>query len=224
MNSPRAGLPPGSTAVAFDREAFLSERREAVLFARIILAGTAARPAQFGCFGLHEWAMVYRQEKFELRHEYLSCGSAARARTRWLRITGSAAPISTRSGSTHLTLCPLNELSPSRENQRTMEQPGCLHANMDLYKWAYKLSPALPSELVMDCFELSWRVRAMDMQASPYDLTGWGYPAIPIETPAGKAAYVEQQRAFSAEAQALRGRMMSALAPLFEGLGPEAER
>ena len=95
---------------------------------------------------------------------------------------------------------------------------------MDLYKWAYKLTPALPSELVMDCFELSWRVRVMDMQASPYDLTGWGYPAIPIETPAGKAAYVEQQRAFSAEAQALRGRMMSALAPLFEGLGPEAER
>ena len=87
--------------------AFLSERREAVQFARIILAGTAARPAQFGCFGLHEWAMVYRQEKFELRHEYLSCGWAARARTRWLRITGSAAPISTRSGSTHLTLCPL---------------------------------------------------------------------------------------------------------------------
>ena len=192
----RAGLPPGSTAVAFDREAFLSERREAVLFARIILAGTAARPAQFGCFGLHEWAMVYRQEKFELRHEYLT-----------LRLGGAGTDKvveDNRIRCSHFDAfrfytpdaVPLNELSPSRENQRTMEQPGCLHANMDLYKWAYKLTPALPSELVMDCFELSWRVRVMDMQASPYDLTGWGYPAIPIETPAGKAAYVEQQRAF----------------------------
>ena len=46
---------------------------------------------------------------------------------------------------------------------------------MDVYKWAYKLTPALPGELVMDCFELSWRIREMDMQASPYDLAAWGY-------------------------------------------------
>jgi len=78
---------------------------------------------------------------------------------------------------------------------------------MDLYKWAYKLLPALPSELVMDCFELSWRIRAMDMQASPYDLAEWGYPAIPIETPQGKAEYVEYQRSFAAEAAALREKL-----------------
>ncbi|MFE4835045.1 3-methyladenine DNA glycosylase [Arthrobacter sp. NPDC056691] len=219
-----AGLPAGSTAVAFDREAFLAERRDALVFARIILAGTAARPAQFGCFGLHEWAMVYRQEKFELRHEYLK-----------LRLGGTGTDKvveDNRIRCSHFDAfrfytpdaVPLNELSPSRENQRTMEQPGCLHANMDLYKWAYKLSPALPSELVMDCFELSWRVRAMDMQASPYDLTDWGYPAIPIETPDGKAAYVEQQRAFSAEAQELRSRLLAALTPLFDSLGTETER
>ena len=37
---------------------------------------------------------------------------------------------------------PLNLLAPTRETQHELEQPGCLHANMDLYKWAYKLSPA----------------------------------------------------------------------------------
>src|SRR5450830_341075 len=67
-----AGLAPETAAVTVDVERFLSERREALQFAGIILAGTAARPAQFGCFGLHEWAMVYRQDKFELRHEYLT--------------------------------------------------------------------------------------------------------------------------------------------------------
>ena len=95
-----------------------------------------------------------------------------------------------------------------------MEQPGCLHANMDLYKWAYKLSPALPSELVMDCFELSWRVRAMDMRASPYDLAEWGYPPIRIETASGKADYVAHQRAFAAEAAVLRERLGVAVAAL----------
>ncbi|MEK0153712.1 3-methyladenine DNA glycosylase [Arthrobacter oryzae] len=211
-----AGLPPGTTAAAVDRNAFLAERTEALQFAGIILRGTALRPAQFGCFGLHEWAMVYRQDKFELRHEYLQLRLGAAGTDQVVE--------DNRIRCSHFDAfrfytpdaLPLNELTPSRDNQRSMEQPGCLHANMDLYKWAYKLAPALPSDLVMDCFELSWRVRAMDMQASPYDLEEWGYPPIPIETAAGKATYVEYQRAFSAEAQVLRGRLLEALTPLVD--------
>lgn len=213
-----AGLPARTAAVTFDRIPFLAERKEALQFAEVILHGTALRPAQFGCFGLHEWAMVYHQDKFELRHEYLQLRLGAAGTDRVVE--------DNRIRCSHFDAfrfytpdaIPLNELTPSRDNQRSMEQPGCLHANMDLYKWAYKLAPALPSELVMDCFELSWRVRAMDMQASPYDLAEWGYPAIPIETAAGKAQYVEHQRAFSAEAQALRGRLLDALAPLLDEL------
>jgi hypothetical protein len=211
-----AGLPADSPAVTVDVDAFLRDRREALQFAGIILAGTAARPAQFGCFGLHEWAMVYRQDKFDLRHEYLT-----------LRLgSGRTDEVveENRIRCSHFDAfrfytpdaVPLNSLVPSRENQRTMEQPGCLHANMDLYKWAYKLSPLLPSELVMDCFELSWRIRAMDMQASPYDLAGWGYPAIPIETPEGKADYVDHQRTFAAESQQLRRRLLQELTPLLD--------
>lgn len=209
-----AGLPTGTAAVTVDVGAFLRERREALEFAGIILAGTAARPAQFGCFGLHEWAMVYRQEKFELRHEYLLLRLGPDRTDQVVE--------ENRIRCSHFDAfrfytpdaVPLNSLEPSRENQRTMEQPGCLHANMDLYKWAYKLAPVLPGELVMDCFELSWRIRAMDMQASPYDLSGWGYPAIKIETPDGKAEYVQYQRAFAAESQELRQRLLRELARL----------
>ena len=208
------GLAAGSAAVTFDRPAFLADRKDAVAFAGIILRGTAARPAQFGCFGLHEWAMVYRQDKFDLRHEYLQLRLGAAGTDKVVE--------DNRIRCTHFDAfrfytpdaIPLNELAPSRETQRQLEQPGCLHANMDLYKWAYKLLPALPSELVMDCFELSWRIRTMDMQASPYDLAEWGYPAIPIETPHGKAAYVEHQRAFAAEAGILRERLAMELEAL----------
>ncbi len=208
------GLPAGTTAVTFDRGRFLADRHEAVTFASTILRGTAARPAQFGCFGLHEWAMVYRQDKFDLRHEYLQLRLGPDGTDKVVE--------DNRIRCSHFDAfrfytpdaIGLNELKPSRENQRHMEQPGCLHANMDLYKWAYKLLPALSSELVMDCFELSWRIRAMDMRASPYDLAEWGYPPIPIETAEGKAAYVEHQRAFAAEAAALRDRLADAMAPL----------
>lgn len=208
------GLAAGSTALTFDRPAFLADRKEAVDFAEIILRGTAARPAQFGCFGLHEWAMVYRQDKFDLRHEYLQLRLGAAGTNRVVE--------DNRIRCTHFDAfrfytpdaIPLNEHSPSRDTQRHLEQPGCLHANMDLYKWAYKLLPALSSEVVMDCFELSWRIRAMDMQASPYDLAEWGYPAIPIETPQGKAAYVEHQRAFATEAGILRERLAAELEAL----------
>jgi hypothetical protein len=79
----------------------------------------------------------------------------------------------------------------------------------------------------MDCFELSWRIRAMDMQASPYDLEKWGYPAILIETAEGKAEYVEHQRAFSAQSQELRRRLLRELTPLLQsagsGTGPATE-
>ena len=33
---------------------------ELAALVRAMLQRTAARPGQFGCFGLHEWAMVYR--------------------------------------------------------------------------------------------------------------------------------------------------------------------
>ncbi|MCB5273627.1 hypothetical protein BJG92_01151 [Arthrobacter sp. SO5] len=216
-----AGLPAG-TAVTVDVDAFVRDRRDALQFAGIILAGTAARPAQFGCFGLHEWAMVYRQDKFELRHEYLRLRLGSERTDQVVE--------DNRIRCSHFDAfrfytpdaVPLNSLEPSRENQRTMEQPGCLHANMDLYKWAYKLAPLLPSELVMDCFELSWRIRAMDMRASPYDLDEWGYPAIRIETPDGKAEYVDYQRAFAAESQELRRRLLLELTPLLRALAGDA--
>lgn len=199
---------PDDDGVRVDARRFAEERREAIDFARVILARTAARPAQFGCFGLHEWAMAYRSTVNGVRHEYLQ-----------LRL-GAAGTDDVVEGSrlrcTHFDAFrfytpeaePLNEHTPTRQTQRDLEQPGCLHANMDLYKWAYKLTPLLSSDLVMDCFELSWRIRTMDMRASPYDLEAWGYSPIAIETTAGKSEYVQLQRAFSEESQALRERLL----------------
>ena len=82
---------------------------------------------------------------------------------------------------------PLNKYQPTRETTITLEQPACLHANMDLYKWAFKLSPFTASELIADCFDLARELRVLDMRASPYDFTALGHRPIPIETPEGRA-------------------------------------
>ena len=64
---------------------------------------------------------------------------------------------------------------------------------MDLYKWAYKLSPATPGELVADCFELAVEIRELDMRASPADLRSTA-TSRSRSRPPREAAYVAAQR------------------------------
>ncbi|MFZ5870557.1 MAG: 3-methyladenine DNA glycosylase, partial [Actinomycetota bacterium] len=108
---------------------------------------------------------------------------------------------------------------PPRTRQVDLEQPGCLHATMDLYKWAYKLTPAVPSELVADCFGLARDVRTLDMRASPYDLSALGYQPVKVETAEGKAQYVSAQREFAERGAALRHRLLAVCDELVEAAG-----
>jgi hypothetical protein len=173
-----------------------------------LLEGVQNRPPFYGCAGLHEWAMVYRAD--EVRHP------------RWpLRLgrEGTTAVVeSLPVRCSHFDAFrfftaaarPLNRLQPTRESVSENEQPGCLHANMDLYKWAYKLAPFTPSELVADAFELARDIREIDMRASPYNLSSLGFSPIAIETESGRLDYETHQRAFSARARPLRERLLAA--------------
>ena len=88
---------------------------------------------------------------------------------------------------------------------------GHVHAGMDLYKWSVKLGPLVPGDVLLDAFELARDILTLDMRASPYDLTAWGYTPVAIETPEGKATYVGEQRGFAARGQALRARLLAIL-------------
>jgi hypothetical protein len=201
-------------AVTLDVEAFAARRGGVARHIVELLEATAARPAQLGCFGLHEWAMVYRQDADQVRH------------SRWPLRLGPAGTDAVVEG--HRIRCthhdafrfftaparPLNLLQPSRADQIALEQPGCLHATMDLYKWAYKLGPAVASELVVDCFVLARHTRELDMRASPYDLAELGYLPVPIETPDGKAEYVAAQRQIAEQGERLRARLLEVIRPL----------
>ncbi len=211
------GVGPARTipaTVTVDSGALLAARGQVVDFTERLLAHTAAAPGQFGCFGLHEWAMVHQRDPAEIRHsDYpLRLGPAGTdevVRSHQIRCSHyDAYRFFTPAAR------PLNLLAPDLESRDRMEQPGCLHATMDLYKWAYKLLPAMPSELLLDCFRLARDVRELDMRASPYDLTALGYLPVPIETVAGKATYVAAQRHFAARGQQLRARLQTVISAL----------
>jgi len=212
-------------AVTLDVAAFLARRGAAVRHVGELLTATAARPAQLGCFGLHEWAMVYRQDAEQVRHagrplRLGAAGTDAVVQEHRIRCTHhDAFRFFTEPAR------PLNLLQPTRTDQVAMEQPGCLHATMDLYKWAYKLSPAIGSDLTLDCFRLARHTRELDMRASPYDLSDLGYQPVEIETIEGKAEYVQRQREIADLGQELRARLLAACRDLLSlsaaPLGPE---
>lgn len=184
-------------------------RRESLTWILNLLHVTAERPPHFGCFGLHEWAMVYRQTPAEVRHNQwpLRFPPAELARI----VEAQPVRCSHFDAFRFFTAPaqPLNKLSPTRATAPEFEQPGCLHANMDLYKWAFKLAPFTPAELTADCFALARDIREIDMRASPYDLEKLGCTPIKIETPEGRAEYEQHQRDFSDRSQPLRIRLLA---------------
>ncbi|WP_286928562.1 MULTISPECIES: 3-methyladenine DNA glycosylase [Aeromicrobium] len=190
----------------------LEKRLPGLRWTRDLLTRTASRPARTGCFGLHEWAMVYRDADDRRHPAPLRLGGAG---------TDEVVE-SHRLTCTHVDAFrfftdearPLNIEELGREHQLEWEQPGCLHATMDLYRIAFRLLPFVEATIVLDAFELALAVREVDMMASPYDLSDLGYEPIRIETPEGKAEYVRRQRDFTDAAAPLRARLLASVEDL----------
>jgi hypothetical protein len=221
VTTPGPGYEADPAGATVDVAAFLRRRGESAPWIRGLLAATAGRPPHLGCFGLHEWAMVYGLDQAGVRHP------------RWpLRLPPDEIATIVERGvrCSHFDAFrfftaparPLNVLQPTRDAQHEHEQPGCLHANMDLYKWAYKLSPLVDSDTVVDCFELARDIRALDMRASPYDLAHLGYPPVRVETPQGRAEYAATQREFADRAAPLRTRLIASIDAAMPAPAPDA--
>lgn len=170
---------------------FPQKRLRSVEWMLGLLKKSCNQRPMFGCFGMHEWAMVYKAG--DIRHEQIP-----------LRLPPSEIASFVESRPlvcTHFDAFrfftekarPLNKHALSRETFQDTEQPGCIHTNMDLYKWAYKLFPWISSDVIREAFLNAVEARKTDMQASPYDVTEFGLEPIPIETEAGRKVYISKQ-------------------------------
>ncbi|WP_145952717.1 3-methyladenine DNA glycosylase [Tessaracoccus aquimaris] len=198
----------GDGSVTLDVAGFMAKRGRTVATAERLLRASAAATPRFGCFGMHEWAMVYRLEQGETRHPYLKLRFPPDELAAIVEEVGCRCSHFDAFRFFTPAARPLNLLTPTRETQPDLDQPGCLHVNMDLYRWAGKLSPAVPSELLFDTFLLARDIREVDMAASAYDLTSWGLEPIRVETSEGRASYAASQRRFAERAAPLRAALI----------------
>jgi hypothetical protein len=194
----------------------LLHRRATIEFVAGLLEATAGRAPHFGCFGLHEWAMVYRSPADDVRHRGVPLrlgagGTDAVVESLPLRCTHfDAFRFFTDAAR------PRNNIELTRQAQPATEQPGCVHASMDLYKWGVKLLPLIDSGVVLDAFELAYDARVLDMRASPYDLREFGYQPICVESASGRAEYVRDQAAIAERAAELRQALITRCRTLLE--------
>jgi hypothetical protein len=212
------GYSPAGAGLSVSEEHLCSQLPLVESIHRLLVA-TASRAPRLGCFGMHEWAMVHRAEEAGgPRHEWqLRLGSAGTD-----EVVESHRIVCSHFDAYRFftpTARPLNTLRPGRDDRVEFEQPGCLHAGMDLYKHAFRLTPLVPSELVADCFALAWDIRELDMRASPYDFSELGFEPVRVETPEGKQEYVAAQRAFAERGAPLRQRLVERCEQLLQAAG-----
>lgn len=160
----------------------------------------------FYCFGLHEWAMLYSGR---LTADGKECEPTRLPKHQQLDIRTSQEVIDDLVESNllkcshfdawrffHVNAQPMNQIPVlSRSSQPQNEQAGCIHATMDLFKYAYSLYPLVSSDLLIKCLQIAIRARIIDMRASPYDVSKYDVCAVPIcvETMDGRREYSRLQ-------------------------------
>ena len=195
-----------------DPTGFPQKRVGALRWTLELLKSTHQKKPMAACFGMHEWAMVYKSR--DVRHGQIPLRLpddeiAAFVESRPLLCTHfDAFRFFTEPAK------PLNKNSLCRSTFMENEQPGCLHTNMDLYKWAYKLYPWISGELLRDAFLHAVEIRKVDMQASPYDAREFGLEPIKIETEEGRREYLRRQAEIFENSQPIRERLIGE----YEGL------
>ena len=172
-----------------------------------VLTATRDRPANFGCYGVHEWAMVFGGH--DVRHADIA---PLRLPQDQVDAFVESRPVACSHFDAFRFFAPdarpLNRVPLEWSTRHDMEQPGCIHANMDLYRWAFTSMPWIGSDLLWHCFELAVDLRVLDMQASPYDLRPLGFEPVPVETPEGRDEYQRRQRELSERASVLRDQLI----------------
>lgn len=191
--------------------------RKMLRLAADVMRAAAVRPPHLNCFGLHEWAMLHAPSSTS----NVSCHQDLPLRLSQMEINAVVEDM--KISCTHFdafrffspSAVPMNTVkpTPSRQLMPLLEQPGCVHSSMDLFKYCVWLWPYVRAEVLADALELAIAARVLDMRASPYDLSefdGDGFHLTPvrIETASGRQEYQEEQARLAARAAPIRWRVL----------------
>ena len=183
-----------------------------------LLEKVQRRPPNFSCFGVHEFAMLHSGTRRSLFQK----GLKLRMSQREIDNVVERAPIRcTHFDATwHFPKSALKScrIKTSPDLRTKNEQAGCIHTNLDLFKFSLRLWPFASSELVADALELAIRARELDMRASPYDLSsisdftelGRDFDLTPvlIETESGRAEFRDSTMVLYRDSLPIRDRLI----------------
>ncbi|HYW34826.1 MAG TPA: 3-methyladenine DNA glycosylase [Balneolaceae bacterium] len=209
----RLNAPDVSEFTLADQGAFLDvkhfpeNRKSSAEWILSVLENSLQKKPSFGCFGMHEWAMVYKADS--VRHSQFPLRLSPKELAEFVE---SRPLVCTHFDAFRFftePARPMNKFDLSREKFNETEQAGCLHTNMDLYKWAFKMFPWIGSDVIRRAFLLAVDTRLIDMKASPYDLRKRGLEPIKIETEAGRMKYVEKQKEIYRRSVPVRKQLIS---------------
>ena len=204
-----------------------------------ILTETSMRPPMFSCYGLHEWAMLYsgrrnsqspelgsKHQKTPLRvtQEIIDDLVEGKQAGCTLMCTHFDAYRFFHPSSQELNV--INDLS--RKTQAKYEQGGCIHATMDLFKFAYTLYPFCSSTLLRKTLRLALAARKIDMRSSPYDVSKYlpeeEREPIRVEIAEGRKQFAVEQESLFHRSMPIRAELIVAYNEHLESIGYERDK
>ena len=188
------------------------------LWYRAVLEQTLTAEPVLYCYGLHEWAMQYQPPGAPIPPSS-KYQSHVPLRVTQDTLNRAVERVGTRC--THVDA--LRYFAPAaaslnyhgeqlqRMDQIRLEQPGCVHAHMDLLKIILKLEPFVDATLRQQVLEIAILARKLDIGASPYDVTStYHVEMIPIETEEGRVLYRQRQLELMKIVQPIRTKVLRA--------------
>lgn len=131
----------------------------------------------------------------------------------------------------------------TRTDQLHLEQKACLHANMDLFKIAWRLQPFISSTLLTEALTVALQARTLDVEASPYDVSGYlglcwdcqkmtetesgeilmpcgtkSLGAVEVETEEGRKEYQRRQAEVMRRGEVVRKKLLQAYSDFLKGV------
>lgn len=207
--------------IADDNDDGMLRMISSLLWSRSILEATVNNEPILHCYGLHEWAMQYYP------YNAVTAPSSQKYQSHLsLRVTRDMINHVVEDNGIHCThmdalrfFAPeanqynqygnINTLQRSIDQIR-LEQPGCIHAQMDLLKYCLKIQPYYDCQLLQQILECAIRSRKLDIRASPYDVqTLYGLSPIHVETTDGKKQYRDEQIKCMKQTQPLRIQLLN---------------
>eukprot|EP01041_Mallomonas_annulata_P005090 gene5090-10186_t len=197
-----------------------------------ILTSTLKNKANYRCFGFHEWAMLYSGNSNKNNNENKEIIIKKHQENLNLRISQEIINNVVESNQLYCTHFDawrffhkdaqiLNHYNPIERNTQSLyEQPACIHANMDLFKYAYQAYPLISSRLLLKTLKLAIKARIIDMRASPYDVSQYTEcnPHIEVEVEAGRKVYIHEQEKLASQGYDIRRELIEEYELIFNGV------